>query len=692
MLKKITAGLLLLVLTLFSCRNLADDDTYSSEVKKVQEEVSAETLTKKTTDIYLIKDGELKYEKGVFELFFTPGGDIPYVEVASFINVWYGDYKATKEDTIYKIINKYNTGFYISIDFATGRVFYSNFDKTFTPAYAATSTDLIIDTTVIHRTAMVDIPGPNTEISVNLKDYNIPLIYENDLGFIPANTLLMLLGTSLEFLYNGQAVFLDNNSNFRNVSPAAGYSSLGSKYSQTMHSPKDEYTQAFSEYSCSHLALALDLFYGRKKYLGVSDFKAWLNSSGVEEGLCSTDVITAEETLSDFLLKNIGDLHTYFHHLTPFYKDLYNSQTLGKILYPQINFPNASKNPSDVRFNNNDEYLKNLWEKETTSSCYKKSADEVLPMNIFIPAKGSDATANTIFLFFNNFESSETYASYKKDWKYADLGSKNVSEYMSFYSTTGTDGVLEPVSSMSLSDFVTYVKTGSNGWGISFSNSNDTILLTVVANYIIQELNNEATPARKIDNVVLDLSLNGGGACDDETFMSSWFLGQSNWHIVNNITGSASSIAYFADVDFDDNYNTINQYADYSITKDESKINDSDDTICNLNRFCITSLYSFSCGNIFPAQICFADTVRTFGQRSGGGTCAVKNIMMPSGTYFSTSSQWQFSTLINGSYVDIDNGAPVDTSITPMEFSDVYDRTIFCIKYLADYAPTTTTP
>ena len=36
MLKKVNAGLILLALTLVSCRNLTDDDTYSSEAKKLQ--------------------------------------------------------------------------------------------------------------------------------------------------------------------------------------------------------------------------------------------------------------------------------------------------------------------------------------------------------------------------------------------------------------------------------------------------------------------------------------------------------------------------------------------------------------------------------------------------------------------------------------------------------------------------------
>lgn len=693
MLKKVNAGLILLALTLVSCRNLTDDDTYSSEAKKLQEEVTAETLTKKVVDAYYLNENGLQCDEGAYELFFTPDGDIPYVEVDSFLSKWWGgDLIITKEDAVYKIVDKNNQSFYISIDFSTGNVFYSDFDKNFIPPTAATSTDLIGNNTVIKRTAIVDIRGANTSVSANLKDYNIPLIYENNLGFIPVNTLTLITGTNKEFLYNGQAVFLDSTDNFRNTTRDAANNTYGSIYSQKIHNPKDTYSKAFSEYSYGHLALAMDLFYGRKKYLGVSDFKTWLNTTGVKEGLCSTDLETAEKSLSDFLLKNIGDLHTYFHHLTPFYKELYNSQKLGKILFPRLN-PTISPNPSDSRYNNNSSYLETLWKKETKSSC---TADGT-PMNIFIPKKGdNDATANTIFLYFTSFGTSNNYDSYKKDWKYTDLANKNVSQVMSFYKSESGAGALTKVSTTTLSDFVNTVSDlsasggASYGWGISLSsntsdNTSDTILLTVVANYIIQELNKGDTPVRPIKNVVLDLSMNGGGACDDETFMSSWFLGQSNWHFVNNKTGSASSLAYFADVDFDGTYNKINQYAAYSISKKTSDINDPYDTICNLNRFCITSLQSFSCGNIFPAQICFADTVKSFGQKSGGGTCAVKNIIMPSGTYFSTSSQFQFSTLINGSYVDIDNGADVDVAISPMDFKNVYDRAKFCTEYLEAY-------
>ena len=73
MLKKVNAGLILLALTLVSCRNLTDDDTYSSEAKKLQQEVTAETLTKKVVDAYYLNKDGLQCDEGVYELGFSKG-------------------------------------------------------------------------------------------------------------------------------------------------------------------------------------------------------------------------------------------------------------------------------------------------------------------------------------------------------------------------------------------------------------------------------------------------------------------------------------------------------------------------------------------------------------------------------------------------------------------------------------------
>lgn len=288
-------------------------------------------------------------------------------------------------------------------------------------------------------------------------------------------------------------------------------------------------------------------------------------------------------------------------------------------------------------------------------------------MNIFIPKNesGISATANTIFLCFDNFYSTERYEQdYKNTWKFDAIGDKGNNDGVYFYKSTGSgENLVYDASITKIDEFVAYVKAG-NGGGIQFKNTEDTILLTVVSNYIIKKLNTDTSnDKRHIENVVLDLSLNGGGANDDEAFMSSWFLGKSVCGYVNKTTGSKSAVEYRSDVNFDGKF-------------------DDNDHIAGLKRYCITSLASFSCGNLFPSQIYFSDSVKTFGQKSGGGTCCVVDYITPSGDYVVTSSFTQMSTFINGSFVDIDAGIDVDVPIAQMDFSKVYNRYEFCDTYM----------
>ena len=83
-----------------------------------------------------------------------------------------------------------------------------------------------------------------------------------------------------------------------------------------------------------------------------------------------------------------------------------------------------------------------------------------------------------------------------------------------------------------------------------------------------------------------------------------------------------------------------------------------------------------------PVHIAEKDTVTIIGKKSGGGTCAVVSIEMPSGTRFSTSSPWQFSRLVNGALVDIDDGTLPDDGLATSDFDKIYDREEFCRTHI----------
>ena len=671
--KKISAKTVLALIALpavlsflFSCRNLTDDECYKDEVKKISSQVQAESLIFKKTDFYYQKNGSIQCDTGNdgLYLYFTPDGDIPYVEPESFLNWWFGTDNVTVSHTgsLYKMAYNDAPDVYISIDFSSSKVFYSDLDYFFANSLEAkAATDILGNSSLtLSRKALVDIRGADAAYSVNLKDYNIPLKYENNYGFIPLNTILNLTKSGLYILYNGKTAFLVNTDSFKSTN------SLGIEYSSLAVNIKKSWSQDFAALSYNTLCLTMDMFYGRKEYLGVTSFDKWFTDTGLKKDLYSTDIINSEKALATLLLTNIGDLHTYYHFMTP-YLGLTNQGTL--IPSPTI-IPRTSgipiDGPSGIR---SDENLKKLSEKFTAEQSSSVSPSAEKYMNIFIPKKGSDSTKETIFLTFTNFESDRGYQTYLEKWKYEAIGSKGQKEDdgVYFFKSENGTGELNQVAATEIPDidaFIAAVKTKTNGYGLAFNNQKDTILLTVVANYIIKELNKDSSnDKRPINNVVLDLSLNGGGANDDEIFFSSWFLGKAISAIENKTSGSKSAVEYICDVNFD------------------GKL-DSEDNIANLKRYCITSLSSFSCGNLLPSKLRFDNGVKSFGRKSGGGTCAVKNIIMPSGSYFSTSSFMQICTLVNGSFVDIDDGIDVDVPIARDDFNKVYNRYTFCAEYL----------
>ena len=158
---------------------------------------------------------------------------------------------------------------------------------------------------------------------------------------------------------------------------------------------------------------------------------------------------------------------------------------------------------------------------------------------------------------------------------------------------------------------------------------------------------------KEIENVVLDLSCNGGGAADAAVFTVAWMLGSCELSIYNTITESRSTTNYSADVNMDGKF-------------------DENDTVSDKNLYCIVSPVSFSCGNLVPALLKASGKATIIGKTSGGGACIVGNAVTADGTTFCISSTSQMSTVKNGTYYSVDQGVEPDISLTKME--SFYDR------------------
>ena len=176
---------------------------------------------------------------------------------------------------------------------------------------------------------------------------------------------------------------------------------------------------------------------------------------------------------------------------------------------------------------------------------------------------------------------------------------------------------------------------------------NDTIALIIYAH---RQINRKDSP---IENVVLDLSDNGGGQVDAAIFVMAWFLGETPFSVAGMATGAMSTAYYRADVNLD-------------------RVFDEKDTLEGKNLYCLISPVSFSCGNLVPWALKASNRVTLLGDTSGGGSCVVLSMSSAWGSTYQISGTKRISFVKNGSYYDVDRGVDPDVSLTkPASF---YDR------------------
>ena len=181
----------------------------------------------------------------------------------------------------------------------------------------------------------------------------------------------------------------------------------------------------------------------------------------------------------------------------------------------------------------------------------------------------------------------------------------------------------------------------------------DTIGLIIYAH---EQITRENSP---IENVVIDLSCNGGGDASAAEFTIAWFLGVGSIGMEDAMTGAMCVTSFRADVNRD-------------------HVFDEKDTLGDRRLFCLISPVSFSSGNLVSCMFKESGIVTLLGRNSAGGACVIQPISSAWGTSFRISSPRRLSFMKNGSFYDIDRGAEPDFVLTnPAVY---YDR-----EALTDY-------
>ena len=163
-----------------------------------------------------------------------------------------------------------------------------------------------------------------------------------------------------------------------------------------------------------------------------------------------------------------------------------------------------------------------------------------------------------------------------------------------------------------------------------------------------------------IENVVLDLSNNGGGGdADAAAYVIGAFLGDGSISMMNPKSGALVSESVKVDLTLDRAFS-------------------EKDSLKNNHLFCFTSPVSFSCANLVPCVFKNSNRVTLIGQQSSGGACVVHRLSAADGCLFQLSGLKRLAYMKNGSFYDIDQGAAPDFFIPDPAL--LYNR-----KYMTRY-------
>ena len=178
--------------------------------------------------------------------------------------------------------------------------------------------------------------------------------------------------------------------------------------------------------------------------------------------------------------------------------------------------------------------------------------------------------------------------------------------------------------------------------------------------YAYSQIMRENSP---VENVVLDLSCNGGGEADAAVFVLSAFLGEGYASVKDTMSGALATGVYEIDLNLD------------------GKFDENDKGLTGKKLFCLISPNSFSCGNLVPCVFKNSNDVTLIGRTSAGGSCVILPLTTAYGTFFMTSGPHRLAFMKNGSFYDIDQGAIPDFVIPTPEL--LYNR-----QYMTNYINT----
>ena len=331
-------------------------------------------------------------------LFFTADADdMPFIdleELADLVNVMENqvynkpDFKLSyaHEGSVFTLTRE--NGFWMKVDFSNGTITFNDYNAFVQKPDHQSLLDMLSfsgynesgEAELFQRDARASYDRYGDSMLVDLEEYGIPYMMDQDRGYIPlqtANDFVVSGLTARSFLFNSQAVFFAGTNDLFNNNENK-YTPLGDLYYAAAPA---ERSQLFADFGAAELALMLDCQYGLKKKHNFDTFVHTFWEIGFDEPLSSVSAADADRALYSFIGYYLDDLHSGFGLL---------SWMAGRDTKLEGGY-----GPSSRLSDNQEEQYKDL----------RKS---MLGEN----AEGYLEVGNTAYITFDHFESNYSAASY----------------------------------------------------------------------------------------------------------------------------------------------------------------------------------------------------------------------------------------------------------------------------------------
>lgn len=385
------------------------------------EEIENDDITKErllTKSVYISNEKTKDVtEYTSLKLLFKANSEVPYVGIKNGVSFVSDirketgknkEYKVEYNGNVAKVTNELNGD--LTLDYDNQLITSSNFEL-FGEISMSNEPLLLMSNVTSSVKLQSSSYKPGNKATFDLKKYSALDIYKaNDELYIPLsvfNNLFINGNLSANLIYNFKDLYFMAQDEYTVDSQLGTYLSvIGQKFNSGPK--KDSLTPDFAKYYYQSLVFDFDNFYGLKEHKNIS-FDDFFTEKGYKDDMLSGDPIKMDAAIN-YALTYLNDFHTAFSKTSC----LYDSRKFVS--------EKSKYNPDFIKFQEDDEALKNKCKEAGISSGYTQVGD-------------------TMFVKFNNFTALDEKLLYKKSWTSSEVSTDTAVLFASLYQGLISDEV-----------------------------------------------------------------------------------------------------------------------------------------------------------------------------------------------------------------------------------------------------------